>query len=133
MNLIGRCRRAHRQWLWLLPALALRLCIPAGFMPGAGPTGPMQICHGDTRAATLLESGIVAPGSGEPDSREDHSCVFAAAGHATLLPSPPAPAFAFLPAPPAPAAVVAGIAHNSLAHRPQSARAPPGSLQPDLS
>ena len=69
----------HRTWVTLLvlPALAFRLLIPAGFMPGvgAGFTITMQMCHG---AGPLPTPAGHDPG--QPQPRHDSPCVFAAAG-----------------------------------------------------
>jgi hypothetical protein len=69
--------------LFLLPALALRVLVPPGFMPGTGdddaPT--MQMCHG---AGPLPASTHPMPGGDDPapEQGQHHEapCVFAAAG-----------------------------------------------------
>jgi len=118
--------------LLLLPALAARLMVPQGFMPGTGaddaPT--MQMCHGagPMPAAThpMPAGDGPAPGQG---GHHEAPCVFAAAG--TTAP-PPVPMVVLGAAhapdvgPPAPEFVVIQRA----LHRSQSARAPPtGSLR----
>jgi len=128
MNL-GRLRTPRlreRLVLLLLPLLALRLMVPAGFMPSFGSDLElsMQICHGDGRAAELLRPAPKAPGPGD-DSQASHDspCLFAA----TATVAPP------LPPPLAPATLRPGIAPPPVVtatappphHRPQSARAPP--------
>lgn len=113
--------------LLLLPALAARLMVPQGFMPGTGaddaPT--MQMCHGagPMPAAThpLPVGGEPAPTQGE---HHEVPCVFAAAGTTAPPPVPtvvlgaatapdlglPQPEFSFV---------------QRAIHRAQSARAPP--------
>ena len=128
MNL-GRLRaRDAREWvvLLLLPALAWRLLVPAGFMPAAGDgvALTMQMCHGDAQSSIVIRLA----GKGEtPDhhgARHDSPCAFAAS--AALAP----PAVAAVPL----AAVVpaefrqpsrpAAPAIRALRH-PHSPRAPP--------
>ncbi len=113
--------------LLLLPALAGRMLVPPGFMPGTGaddaPT--LQMCHG----AGPLPQGVQSPaggegqGSGDP-VRHESPCVFAAAGTAapppialpTLVTAATAEA---IPAPPQSAIV------QRTQHRAHSPRAPP--------
>jgi hypothetical protein len=111
----------------LLPALAFRLLVPAGFMPVAaeGFTLGMQMCHG---AGPLPAATQPVPLGDEPaPGREQHDespCLFAAAGSAA----------------PPPAAVQAAAVHDATdagtpaldlvcvqkaLHRAQAARAPP--------
>ena len=113
--------------LLLLPALAARLTVPQGFMPGTGaddaPT--MQMCHG---AGPMPAATHPLPGGGDPapTQGEHHEapCVFAAAG--TTAP-PPVPTVV-LGAAPAPDL---GLPQPEFSfvqraiHRAQSARAPP--------
>jgi hypothetical protein len=125
-----RRRRTH---LWvvllLLPALASRLLVAPGFMPGtgAGDSPTMQMCHG----AGPLPAGrdAPAPQSGDPGksggSTQVHtSCVFAATGASApppvVLPplaGPGAPES--LATPPLPQVVRASE------HHPYSPRGPP--------
>jgi hypothetical protein len=120
--------RQTRAWvlLLLLPALAARLMVPAGFMPGTGaddlPT--MQMCHG----AGPLPAGDDGGAPGKP-IQHDAPCVFAAAG--TAAPPP-----VVLPVPDGP------VANDAIApairpapgyrprHRAQSPRAPPAGTRP---
>ena len=78
-------RRNLRQLVWLLlvPALALRLLVPPGFMPGtdAGHGLTMQMCHGTGPLPTPMGHD-----PGQPQPRHDNPCVFAAA--ATVAPPP---------------------------------------------
>lgn len=50
-------------WALLVCFLAVRGLVPAGFMPSAlsDGGGPYQLCHGDTRAALLLNSLQASP------------------------------------------------------------------------
>ena len=113
--------------LLLVPALALRVLVPQGFMPGTGaddaPT--IQMCHG---AGPLPTATQPVPDGDEPapgqDQRHEPPCVFAAAGSAA---PPPVVALA-LHAPhsddigaPTPEFVVV----HKVLHRAQAARAPP--------
>ena len=85
MNVRWMCRRDVRQLVWLLlvPALALRLLVPPGFMPGtnAGHGLTMQMCHGTGPLPTPMGHD-----PGQPQPRHDSPCVFAAA--ATVAPPP---------------------------------------------
>jgi hypothetical protein len=116
--------------LLLVPALALRVLVPQGFMPGTGaddaPT--MQMCHG---AGPLPSSTVPSPAGDDPSPRQqqhhESPCVFAAAGS-----SAPPPAVALvLGAPQASDAEpqTAGLVFIQKAlHRAQAARAPPPRL-----
>ena len=113
--------------LLLLPALAARLMVPQGFMPGTGaddaPT--MQMCHGagPLPAAThpLPTGNDPAPTQGE---HHEAPCVFAAAGTAA---PPPVPTVVLGAAPaPDPGLPQPEFSFVQRAiHRAQSARAPP--------
>jgi hypothetical protein len=113
--------------LLLVPALALRVLVPQGFMPGtgAGDAPTMQMCHGagPLPAATqpVPDGDDRAPGQGQ---HHESPCVFAAAGTAA---PPPVVALAF----DAPHADDVGALTPDFAvvqkalHRAQAARAPP--------
>ena len=113
--------------LLLVPALALRVLVPQGFMPGtgAGDAPTMQMCHG---AGPLPASTQPLPDGSDPSPSQgqhhESPCVFAAAGSAA---PPPAVALA-LDAPrfhdvgPLTADFV--FVQKAL-HRAQAARAPP--------
>ena len=113
--------------LLLLPALAARLMVPQGFMPGTGaddaPT--MQMCHG-TGPLPAATHPLPAGDDPAPTQGEHHEapCVFAVAG--TTAP-PPVPTVV-LGAAPAPDL---GLPQPEFSfvqraiHRAQSARAPP--------
>lgn len=130
MAIGGMRRRRRREWitLLLLPALAFRLLLPAGFMPGFGADGStltVQMCHGDARSAAVLRLTGGQPGQpAAPDAGHDAPCVFAATAGAA-----PPPALSLdasvrtLPPAAAPQRIVAFV--PSTPHRPQSARAPP--------
>lgn len=119
-------RRRHlRQLVWLLlvPALALRLLVPPGFMPGTEPGHglTMQMCHGAGPMPTPKGHD-----PGQPQPRHDNPCVFAAAG--TVAPPPMLsleatgiPGAHAEPAPPA-----SPIFHRA-PPRAHAARAPPAS------
>jgi len=130
MNL-GRLRTPRlreRPVLLLLPLLALRLMVPAGFMPSFGSDLElsMQICHGDGRAAEILQVPPQAPApDGGPQASHDAPCLFAAT--ATVAPPTlpvPAPVASLPRITPQPVAAAPRVIPSSH-HRPQSARAPP--------
>lgn len=113
--------------LLLVPALALRMLVPPGFMPGtsAHDAPTMQMCHGagPVPAATQPVPGEVPPAQGKGQHHES-PCVFAAAGFA----APPPIAALTLHAPQlgddvAPAPEFAFVEKTQ--HRAQAARAPP--------
>lgn len=116
--------------LLLLPALAARVLVPQGFMPGTGaddaPT--MQMCHGAGPLPTATQpvpgGDSPAPGQGQ---HHEAPCVFAASGSA----APPPAATVALDTPQAhdTATPVTGrvFAQKAL-HRAQAARAPPSTL-----
>jgi hypothetical protein len=136
MNL-GRLRsRTAREWvsLLLLPALALRLLVPEGFMPASGEAGAltMQMCHGDARSAIVMrlvgDDGAARGDHGDSsggEARHDSPCVFAASAST----APPG-----VPATPSSIDPVASVATPALratapptrpSHRCQAPRAPP--------
>jgi hypothetical protein len=117
--------------LLLLPALAARVLVPPGFMPGTGSDGApyIQMCHGAGPLPGTAQPATLHDGQ-TPSDRAPHEapCVFAAAGSAAPPPvaavvhgSPQAPDAG----PPTPESI---IVQRAL-HRAQAARAPPaGSL-----
>jgi len=132
----ARWTQSRRTHLWvtllLLPALACRLLVPPGFMPGTGanhaPT--MQMCHG----AGPLPQGTQSPAKGDgqrPGNPAHHEapCVFAAAGTA----APPPITLPMLDGPAAPEAV-ASLPEPAVVfrtqHRAHSPRAPPPIVRP---
>ena len=118
-------RRGLRQLVWLLlvPALALRLLVPPGFMPGtdAGHGLTMQMCHGTGPLPTPTGHD-----PGQPQPRHDSPCVFAAAGTAA-----PPPMLALAATGTAHAIVEQAPPVSPIFHRAppraHAARAPPGS------
>jgi hypothetical protein len=116
--------------LLLLPALALRVLVPPGFMPGtgAGDAPTMQMCHG----AGPLPAPTHPTRDGDdpaPEKGQHHEspCVFAAAGSAAPPPVATVALVASQPVdvdPPAPDRV---FVQRTL-HRTQAARAPPTGL-----
>lgn len=113
--------------LLLVPALALRLLVPQGFMPGTGADGApsMQMCHG---AGPLPASTHPVPGGNDPapsqGQHHESPCVFAAAGSA----APPHALALAVDAPQVddvgPLATDFVLVQKAL-HRAQAARAPP--------
>ena len=133
---LGRLRsRTAREWvsLLLLPALALRLFVPDGFMPASDEAGAltMQMCHGDARSSIVMRlaghddaARGNQGGSSDGEGRHDSPCVFAAS--ASTAP-PDVPAIS-------PIDAVASVATPALratapatrpSHRCQAPRAPP--------
>ena len=76
--------------LLLLPALATRMLVPPGFMPGTGADGApsMQMCHGAGPLPGAAQPATSNDGHA-PGDRAHHEapCVFAAAGSAAPPPS----------------------------------------------
>lgn len=122
MSLHGLRKRKTRLLIGLLlmPALALTLLVPRGFMPGIGAAGTptIQMCHG---AGPLPGDEVPSPGQGQHPASP---CIFAAAG-ATA--PPPAPLLALE----APRLYGNGtqtadfVCTRKALHRLQAARAPP--------
>ena len=121
--------RHCRGWVALLlfPALALRLLVPAGFMPSAGEGAAltMQMCHGDAQSSVVirLSHGEQRP-PGDRRAPHDAPCVFAA----TAATAPPPVAVVpldgmALPEPVSPPRESEPVLRDS--HRLQSPRAPP--------
>ena len=128
MNL-GRLRaRRPREWviLLLLPALAWRLLVPAGFMPAAGDGGTltMQMCHGDAQSSIVIRLAGRGETPGDRTAPHDSPCAFAASAAAAPPVVALVPFAAVVPAgyapPPRPAAPA-----TRLLHHPHSPRAPP--------
>jgi len=120
--------RTCRGWVvrLLFPALALRLLVPAGFMPSAGDgVGlTMQMCHGDAQSSVVirLSHGDRTPGGHR--APHDAPCVFAA----TAATAPPPMAVvpleaAALQEPVSPPRESGPVLRNP--HRLQAPRAPP--------
>lgn len=133
---LGRLRsRTARGWvsLLLLPALALRLLVPEGFMPASGEAGAltMQMCHGDARSAVVMRLvGDDGAARGDPggssggEARHDSPCVFAASA-STAPPVAPAISSTDPVAPVSAPALPATAPPTRPSHRCQAPRAPP--------
>ena len=82
MNLRRLGARATREWvcLLLLPALAFRLLVPAGFMPTVGEdfAVTMQMCHGDPQSSLVVRLTANENAPATPQASHDAPCVFAA-------------------------------------------------------
>jgi hypothetical protein len=119
--------RACRAWiaLLLLPALAFRMLVPAGFMPSAGDgfAITMQMCHGDARSSVIIRLG---QGDEQPVDRDasHSSCVFATTSATAPPPVAVVPLASVAPPEPASPTLEAAPLLRNL-HRPQSPRAPP--------
>lgn len=112
--------------LLVLPALAFRLLIPAGFMPGAGDgyALTMQMCRGDGRSGEVIRVVAQDPEPAGRDTAHEAPCVFAASG----TPAPaPAPAFVLVREVSVAPCERPRVATAPLLapHRKQSPRAPP--------
>lgn len=113
--------------LLLLPALALRVLVPPGFMPGTGaddaPT--MQMCHG---AGPLPAPASPLPAGQDPAPEQgrhhESPCVFAAAGSTAPPPAAAIPLTTAQAAEARPPTPVLVFVPRTI-HRAQSARAPP--------
>lgn len=125
---VGAFRRHSitRGVAWLaLPALLLRLLVPAGFMPGVGADDSltMQMCHGSGSTSLALR----APETTEPDDGSaDHGspCLYAATSVTAPPPAVTGAASVATPQEVATRTPPASAALRSL-HRPQAPRAPP--------
>ncbi len=132
----ARWTQGRRTRLWvtllLLPALACRVLVPPGFMPGtdADHTLTMQMCHG---AGPLPHVAQSPAGEDEqaPGNRGHHEapCVFAAAG--TVAPPPiTLPMFDGVVVPVAVAMQPEPVVVHRTQHRAHSPRAPPPIVRP---
>lgn len=120
--------RALREWvvLLLLPAVAFRLLVPAGFMPdfGEGVTVTMQMCQGDPLSSIVVRLTGEHGSSGHGGNVHEAPCLFAASATASVTPAG-APTVPVVDVPDAPPLPRATAIHRSDTHRPQSPRAPP--------
>jgi hypothetical protein len=128
MNLRRLSARATREWvcLLLLPALAFRLVVPAGFMPTVGEdfAVTMQMCHGDASSSIVMRLTANEDSPAAPQASHDAPCVFAASATVappTLAP-PPQRSCATPETEPPPEHAAPSARHR---HHPQSPRAPP--------
>ena len=69
-------------FLWLAAfALALRLLVPAGYMPADGKGLRITLCTGDGMVAAWVDSqGNLHKGEKAPEGKGDHPCAFAGVG-----------------------------------------------------
>jgi hypothetical protein len=128
MNLRRLRKRTTREWVYLLllPALAFRLLVPAGFMPTAGDglAVTMQMCHGDAKSSVVIRLTGADEAPAGQHARHDAPCVFAASAAV----APPAVAVVQLPTAAGPDSIAVARAQAPAArtlHHPQSPRAPP--------
>jgi hypothetical protein len=128
MNLRRLRARSTRDWvcLLLLPALAFRLLVPAGFMPTAGDgfSVTMQMCHGDAKSSVVVRLTGTGEAPAGQQASHDAPCVFAAS--ATVAP----PSLAVVPLASATAPQSDPVPQQRIPalrplHQPQSPRAPP--------
>jgi len=120
--------RATREWVYLLllPAVAFRLLVPAGFMPAVGDdfAVTMQMCHGDAKSSIVVRLTGTGEAPAGQHASHDAPCVFAAS--ATVAP----PSLAVVPlasdtAPQADPVPQQRIPALRPLHQPHSPRAPP--------
>lgn len=118
--------------LLLLPALAVRVLVPPGFMPGssASDAPTMQMCHGAGPLPTPTHPGPTGDGQA-PDPRQHHEppCVFAAAGSSAPPPITPI-VLGALQTPDIEPAAPEHVVVQRAVHRAQSPRAPPFDSHP---
>jgi hypothetical protein len=127
LGALRRPRRARSIALLALPALLLRLLVPAGFMPGIGEDESltMQVCHGAGSGGLQMQQP--APDKAEEQNGADHSspCLYAASSVAAPPPVIPTDTSgALIDRDPVAAARPAAPSLRSL-HRAQAPRAPP--------
>ncbi len=91
-------------------ALALKMMVPAGYMPGASLAAPILLCsgQGDMPGMTMAQDGQDRPGKASHDKAE-HPCAFAGLGAASLTAPFEAPALA---------PVLAAMRHTAIAALP---------------
>ncbi len=132
----GRWTQSRRTRLWvallLLPALACRVLVPPGFMPGTGAdhTLTMQMCHGAGPLPQRAQSPERDDGQA-PGNRGHHEapCVFAAAG--TVAPPPiTLPILDGVAVPVAVPTQPEPVVVHRTQHRAHSPRAPPPIVRP---
>ena len=75
-------------WLFMAGlALAVRLLIPAGYMPGVNAAGPgLVICTGQGALLINEDSSHAPPSHQDGDGSASHDCPFAAGGQALAAP-----------------------------------------------
>jgi hypothetical protein len=118
--------------LLLLPALAARIMVPPGFMPGNGegnsPT--MQMCHGAGPLPTPLQPRLLGDDPApEPRKHHEPPCVFAAVGSSAPPPIASLDLGALQAPDSLPLAPERAVVRRAF-HRAQSARAPPSGFRP---
>jgi hypothetical protein len=129
MHLGSLRARKLRGWvaLLLLPALAVRVLVPEGFMPrfGADLEISMQMCHGDSRSSAVMRvlQGEAPAPAGE-DGQQHSACAFAATS-AAAPPEPALDSFQTALQPDAEALPTQAAPAHAPHHRPQTPRAPP--------
>ena len=75
-----RVRQGLFLWLAAL-ALAVRVLVPAGYMPAQGKGLEITLCTGDGMVAAWVDDqGTVHKGEKAPASKSDHPCAFSAIG-----------------------------------------------------
>jgi hypothetical protein len=75
-------RAQHNLLLWLAAlALAVRVLVPAGYMPAEGKGFEITLCTGDGMVAAWVDDhGNVHKGQKAPDGKSDHPCAFSGIG-----------------------------------------------------
>jgi hypothetical protein len=122
-----RPRRSRSIALLALPALLLRLLVPAGFMPGLAEDESltMQVCHGAGGGGMQLARSAPHGPDGKTSADHGSPCLYAASS--VTAPPPLLPAGALVDSPGRDPVAVPRTAAPSLRslHRAQSPRAPP--------
>jgi hypothetical protein len=77
-------------FLWLAAlALAIRVLVPAGYMPSDGKGLEITLCTGDGMVSAWVdEQGNLHKGEKAPDGKGDHPCAFAGVGALAEADSP---------------------------------------------
>lgn len=123
-----RCpRRARSIALLALPALLLRLLVPAGFMPGIGDDDSltMQVCHGAGTGGLQMQQPASDKAQDKDDADHSSPCLYAASSVAAPPPvTPTDTSHGLIDRDPVTAARPATPSLRSL-HRAQAPRAPP--------
>ena len=85
---LGGVRRGVMLWLAAF-ALAIRVLVPAGYMPADGKGLQITLCTGDGMVAAWVDGeGNLHKGEKAPEGKGDHPCAFAGVGALAEVGSP---------------------------------------------